>query len=240
MKNFDLFCFPFAGGNKYSYRDFEEFIFPGVNMITMEYPGRGLRTKEEFMTNIDDLIDDLYIDIIKNIGKNEYAFYGHSMGGIMAFFLCKKLIAGNHKPPKHLFITGTTGPTSNSRREKQRHLMSKEAFIQEIRDLDGCPEEVLNNDELLDYFEPILRADFRISETFMYTTTELLEIPVTVITGTDEDLKMEDIKLWQKETTHNIDFQQMPGKHFFILDYPAEIMEIVTNKIYRNNIVPSI
>jgi len=57
-----------------------------------------------------------------------------------------------------------------------------------------------------------------------------LNIPLTVITGTDEDMELEEILLWQKESVLPADFRQMPGGHFFILEHVNEIMEIITDK----------
>jgi surfactin synthase thioesterase subunit len=167
-----------------------------------------------------------------HINGNDYALYGHSMGGVVAFLLSRKIIANKHRRPLHLFITGTTGPTSASRQEKQLHRLGKQAFIAEIRELDGCPEEVLQNEDLMNYVEPILRADFQASETFTYVRDRPLDIPITVITGTHDDMKTEDVRLWQQETTCTIDFIEMPGKHFFILDASGEIVDIIGNKLF--------
>jgi surfactin synthase thioesterase subunit len=232
-----LFCLPFAGGNKYSYRDYELNAPPYIQVVPLEYPGRGSRVKEGFETDMQQLVEKMYQDVKDDIGDTDYAIYGHSMGGIVAFFLVKKLLENNYRPPLHLFITGTTGPSSNSIIEKKRHLMTKPDFIEEIRKLDGCPEEILQNDELLDYFEPILRADFQVSETYSYEFDKPFDLPVTVITGTEEDMKEEDIQLWQKETTQAVDFRKMPGKHFFIFDYPKQVIDLVSRKIV--NIVKS-
>lgn len=204
---------------------------PFLQVIPLEYPGRGARIKEGFAGDMDVLVDRVYEDMVGRIGDEDYALYGHSMGGIVAFFLAKKLIANNYRPPLHLFITGTTGPASKAIISKKRHLMSKVDFIEEIRMLDGCPEEILQNDDLLDFFEPILRADFQVSETYSYTHDAPMDLPLTVITGTEEDMKQEDIQMWQKETTHSVDFRKLTGKHFFILKHPRQIINIISRKI---------
>jgi surfactin synthase thioesterase subunit len=230
MKAINLFCFPFAGGNRYSYREYEQHAPPHLKIIPMEYPGRGARVKEPFILDMDVLVDKLYHEMRSSIGDDDYALYGHSMGGLVAFFLSKKLIANHYKPPLHIFVTGTSGPGSFAGHSK-KYLLEKKAFIEEIKKLEGCPEEILQHDELLDYFEPILRADFQVSETFSYTQEQPIEVPMTVITGTEEDMDIEDISLWQQETTHPVEFRKLPGKHFFIFKYPQEIMEVISKKI---------
>ncbi len=231
----NLFCLPFAGGHRYSYRDYSEKSPTFLNVIALEYPGRVSRMKEPLLKDILSLVDDLFKQISPNIADKPYAIYGHSMGGLIAYLLTQKLISNNYNPPVHLFITGTSGPSAESRFVKMRHLLPRDQFLQEMRELDGIPEAILQNDELLEYFEPILRADFQACETYQHVSMPPLNIPMTVITGDKEDMTLEDIGLWQNESTKKVDFIQMPGKHFFIFEYPAQIIQIIANKLTASN-----
>ena len=230
-----LICLPFAGGNKYSYRDFSTKMPSFIKISVLEYPGRGTRLREPLVQDMGLLVNDLYDQIRANMPEQDYAIYGHSMGGLAAYLLTIKLLENGHKPPMHIFITGTTGPSAVSRIEKKRHLMEKEAFLAEIKELDGMPEEILENEELLHYFEPILRSDFAASENYVHVDRPPLNIPITVITGTGEDMEASDIQLWQKETNFAVDFKRMPGKHFFIFQHTYKIIEIISRKVVNKH-----
>jgi surfactin synthase thioesterase subunit len=227
----NLFCLPFAGGNKYSYQKYTEKAPSFLNLIPLEYPGRGARMKESLISEIEPLVDDMYHQVQKRIDQADYAIYGHSMGGLIGYLLTRKLIENGHKHPLHLFISGTTGPSSTSRSSKNRHLLPKNEFIQELKNLDGVPDEILQNEDLLSFIEPILRTDFKICETYQYGDYTPLNIPITVITGTEEDMEMADIHLWQKETDWEVDFRQIPGRHFFIFKYPRVVVDIISKKL---------
>lgn len=230
-KTINLFCLPFAGGSKYSFRPLVEKAPAFINAETLEYPGRGSRIKEPIISDIHSLVDDLYSQINKKVNNLSYAIYGHSMGGLLAFLLTRKLLEKGNKPPVHIFISGTSGPSDITRTQEKRSLLGKEEFIEEVKDLGGMPDEILKNDELLHFFEPILRADFKISEDYEYKSQAPLNIPFTVITGSEEDMTKEEIYLWQKETKQIVDFKEFPGNHFFIYDYINEIMDIIANKL---------
>jgi surfactin synthase thioesterase subunit len=233
MNTIDLYCLPFAGGNKYSYRGYMTVAPSFLTIVPLEYPGHGSRLNESLLTDLDTMIDDMYQLIKSKVDQRPYALYGHSMGGVAAFLLARKLIVGKHQAPLHLFITGTTGPAAESRQEKKRHLMNKQQFMEEIRALDGMPEEVLADEELFDYFEPILRADFKATETYAYRRSgPPLDLPITVITGTEEQMKDQDIRLWQEETVRTVDFRKLPGKHFFIFKYTDNIVSAIAEKLY--------
>lgn len=231
LNTINLFCLPFAGGHKYSYREYQENAPYRLNVQTLEYPGRVGRIQEPHIDDIRALTDYVYEQIAGKLDESDYAIYGHSMGGLIAYLLTLKIIGNGLKPPLHLFITGTSGPSSASRFEKIRHLLPPDEFIEEMRELDGIPDAILQNADLLSFFEPILRADFKACETYVHQEAPPFDIPVTVITGTDEDMAMEDIHLWQEITSQKVDFRQLPGKHFFIFQHPAEIIRIIAQKL---------
>ena len=233
MEKTTLLCFPFAGGNRYSYRKYEENAPPFLEIVTMEYPGRGSRYHEPLRFDMQSLVDDLYIRIRDRIRQGNYAFYGHSMGGLVGFLLARKIEANKEPAPRHLFVTGSNSPSSGSD-DIKRHLLTKDEFIEELRRLKGCPDEVLDDTGLIEHYEPIIRADFKASEEFVYKRSQPLGIPITVITGTREKMKTEEVRLWQTETTAAVDFRLLPGDHFFISKYYNIIIEIIVKKIFKN------
>src|SRR5260221_869243 len=216
----NLVCLSFAGGNKYSYRYLNEKAPSFLNIITLEYPGRGTRLYGPLISSMDQRVEDLYKQVKPVSERGErYAIYGQSLGGLTAYALTQKLLKNHHRLPERIFITGTTGPSSSSRSEKRRSLMPREEFIKEIKELGGMPEEILKSEEMLNFLEPILRNDFSLSETYAYEANAPLDIPLTVITGSDEDMEREDILLWQKESSQPVDFKELPGGHFFIMEH---------------------
>src|SRR5580698_8092893 len=136
MKPITLFCLPFAGGNKYSYREYEKRAPAFLRVVTLEYPGRGERVSEPFIDDIEQITADLYLRIKGRVDETRYAIYGHSMGALVAFLLAKMLISNGHRPPEHLFVSGTTGPSAPSRIGRQWHLLPKTDFIEKIKELE--------------------------------------------------------------------------------------------------------
>lgn len=231
MQKIPLVCLPFAGGSRYSYRNYEGCTPAFLELHPLEYPGRGRRVQERLLTDMDAIIVDLYRQVKDGIFDGSYALYGHSMGGLAAILLARLIFSEGRRPPVHLFITGAGAPSSSKARKKMRHLLGKAEFIDEIRALDGCPAEVLENPSLLEFIEPILRADFCATENYSHRRRERMEVPMTIITGTMEELDEEDILGWQEESSLPVDFYRMPGNHFFIYDHSARIMEIIGHSL---------
>ncbi|HWK05362.1 MAG TPA: alpha/beta fold hydrolase [Puia sp.] len=234
MEKINLICLPFAGGSRYSYRPYEERMPSFLKFLPLDYPGRGSRIREPFAEDMDLLIDQLYREVKHIFLTSEYALYGHSMGALVACLLARRISKDGNPLPAHIFITGAAGPSARNKSHRNRHVLNKPDFIEELRQLKGCPEEILNDPQLLDHFEPIIRADFKISETYQYSGPAQVEVPYTVITGSQEDMEPEDVKCWQQESPYKVDFKTMPGNHFFIFDYPSTIMEIISRKLTKH------
>jgi surfactin synthase thioesterase subunit len=232
-KKISLICIPFAGGNKYSYRPLFSESSEIFNATTLEYPGRGTRIFEELTSDIEALVNDLFKQLKPILNKGNYALYGHSLGGLLAYLLAVKIRENKAELPKHIFVTGASGPSAPSRLTKKFHLYPQKEFIDEIIILGGMPDEILQDNAMLEFLEPILRNDFKVSETYVHQAAEPLNIPFTVITGIDEDLTAEEVLLWQKESISAVDFKQLEGDHFFIMQHKAFIINAISEKLIK-------
>lgn len=65
---------------------------------------------------------------------------------------------------KYLFISGSRIPSIPE--PKPIYHLPDEAFKRELGRFEGTPKEILENQELLDFFLPMLRADFTMDETY--------------------------------------------------------------------------
>lgn len=232
VKKVNLICLTFAGGNKFSYRIFFDKVPGFLNLLTLEYSGRGKRVGEPLMGNLTDIVEDLYLQISTFSDLTPFVFYGHSMGALVAYLLTLKLRSSGQHLPAQLILSGASGPSAPSRSEKKRFLLSKNEFIQEVRRMGGMPDELMESDDLLDFFEPILRNDFKAIETYIHEENEPLDIPVTVITGMSEDLLHEEILLWSQITKKPVEYKRMPGGHFFIFERVEQFLEIIIKKTH--------
>jgi surfactin synthase thioesterase subunit len=225
---------PFAGGSQSSYLPFKRAVGKRLNMILPELPGRGYRSGEEAVTDIRLIVDDVFEQIIDKIHK-PFIICGHSMGTLIGLLLTRKLRDKQLPLPSHLFFTGSPGPSARNL-ERVRYNLPTPEFIEELRTLQGSPDEVLNDQELMNYFLPILRADFQAVETYAYEQSSPLNIPITVITGSREKITQEQLQSWKIESSKGVDFHVLPGDHFFIFHHVDKIMSIVFQQLRKTNL----
>ncbi|MBC9934896.1 thioesterase II family protein [Chitinophaga qingshengii] len=223
----NLFCFPFAGGGKHSYNGYKEYAPADLYLWPLELPGRGARVAEPLITDIHLMAEDLWQQLKHQI-RSPYAFYGHSMGSLLAYLVVHKIIGAGLTPPRYLFLTGCKAPSLREPKENKTHLLPGGEFWKKVVTMDGLPEPVLKDQTFITFFEPILRADFQAVETFTYNPLPPFNIPMMIVTGTEEDISMEEMKAWEQETTASVVTKQLPGKHFFILKHEREIMQMIS------------
>ncbi|MBF0153444.1 MAG: thioesterase [Magnetococcales bacterium] len=226
----ELFCIPFAGGNVYSYQRLAKHVPGHIKVTPLEPPGRGRRSREALLYTIRAMTDDLLAQIQAK-AAGAYALYGHSLGAYLGYMAAQRLVAEQATPPRHLFISGSAGP-SFPRTKAHIHHLAKNAFLAEVDRYGGLPKEILAHKEMIDYFEPILRADFQAIETNVHRPLAPLDIPMTVMAGSQDRIVPPDhARLWQKESRRPFTFEVFPGEHFFIFEHWPRIGEIMAKTL---------
>lgn len=161
-QNITLFCFPFAGGGASAYNSWVQKMKDTITVCPIQLPGREERIMEKPYHNMTDMLDELEETIWENI-RGPYAFWGHSMGGKIAYELEKRM-EKRGKTARCFMVSGSRIP-SIPEPNPIYHLPDDE-FKKVLGRFEGTPKEILENQELLDFFLPMLRADFTMDETY--------------------------------------------------------------------------
>src|SRR5689334_19306023 len=135
----NLFCIPFAGGNKYSYREVIEFTDERFNLLRLELPGRGTRVGERLLKNIHEITDDIF-EQLKDQLIAPYAIYGHSLGALLSYLVTKKIIERNLNAPIHLFVSGGKSPSVRISNQEAIHVLPRKEFLKKLLEYGGFPK----------------------------------------------------------------------------------------------------
>lgn len=217
-----ILAFLYAGGNKYSYNFLKPYLEKNIRFEVFEYAGRGNRISEKPLDSIDAIVDDLWYPISKAIDTEEpYVFYGHSMGALVAYLLCQRIQNNALKEPEKLIVSGRKAP--RVARDKKIWQYPKDRFWKELIALGGIPKEMQEEASLRDFFEPIIKADFKAVEQYTFKSGKPLNIPIDVLYGDEEKENESDFADWEKETTKEVTYHSFQGNHFFIHIYAQDI-----------------
>lgn len=225
---YQLFLLHFAGGSVYSFDFLKKHINSNIEFIPLELPGRGKRFDEELVKNKKEAVED-YIKQIKKLRNREpYLIYGHSMGATLGLSVVNKMEKYGDAP-KALIVSGNPGPGIPKENDTKRYLLSDAEFKDELRELGGVLHGFLENDDLYNFFAPIMRADFECLETDDFSEKGiLLNTPLHALMG-DEEKTSDRIENWKNFTNEDFQFNIFKGNHFFIYDHPIKLSEIITD-----------
>jgi medium-chain acyl-[acyl-carrier-protein] hydrolase len=230
MNHIKVFCIPYAGGSAVTYERWKKRI-PDKNdmdFIPLELAGRGRKSNLPFYENIEEAVEDLYQSIRSELYE-PYAIFGHSMGSLIAFELCHKLQEKGLPGPEHIFFSGRRSPFIPSPNHNF-HMLSDEEFVQEVLNYGGTTRQALEHTELRELFLPILRADFKLVETYQPRLDRpKFSANISAFGGKrDVQVTLEDLQSWGETTTGQCRTSIFPGNHFFI----NESLDDVIMKIY--------
>ena len=224
-----LFCFPFAGGGASTFSSWSTSLNSNIEICPIELPGRGYRIAEQPFARLEPLVSELALALLPYLNK-PFAFFGHSMGGLVSFELAHLLRKDYGLNLVHLFVSGRRAPQISKHKPPIHHL-PKPDFIGELSRLNGTSEAVLQNTELMELFLPVLRADFATIETYVYTPKPPLCCPITALGGLQDKVSCEALEAWREQTSANFSMQMFQGDHFFINSNKSALLQFLDREL---------
>lgn len=225
-----MFCFPYAGGGASIYRGWAAPLPPEVEVCPVQIPGRESRLREQPYERLEPMIQAL-ADLLPPYLDLPFVFFGHSMGAMISFELARELRRRGQALPLHLFVSGRQAPHLPLR-EKPIHALPEAEFLEELRRLNGTPEEVLRHEELMKLLTPILRADFSVNETYAYAAEPPFDLGISAFGGLgDEEVSREGVEAWKEHTRGRFRVRMLPGDHFFITSARDLILESIVRDL---------
>ena len=170
---------------------------------------------ERPLTRMPDLVEAISQAILPYLDK-PFAFFGHSLGAIVSFEVSRLLRRVHQREPQHLFVSGSGAPQTSDTGQALHDLPDRK-FLKGLREFNGTSREILENSELMQLLLPTLRADFAISETYVYASEPPLDCPVTAFGGLqDYGVSRKRLEAWRSQTNGAFSLRMFAGDHFFL------------------------
>jgi len=229
-----LICFPYAGGGTAIYNAWLDAMPEWIEVCPVKLPGREDRLFDPPHTSLDELPAVLANELAA-FTTLPFAFFGHSMGAIIAYELARYLRRRQLPLPVHLLISGHRAPQLPDMRPQIYHLPDAQ-FIARLSDMNGTPREVVEHRELMEMLLPTLRADFTLCDTYTYVPDAPLECPIAALSGTDDAIaNPEQMEPWRDQTSAAFNLHTFSGGHFFLNTLQQSVIKTVAEELAKTD-----
>lgn len=224
-----LLCFPHAGGSASFYFPVSAALSPAVEVAAVQYPGRQDRRGEPNIDSIPALADAIF-EVVRPLAERPLAFFGHSMGAVLAYEVALRLEEAGAPPLIRLYVSGRRAPSRH--RPEAVHQQGDQGIIAELQRLSGTDSGLLDDPETLEMILPAIRSDYRAIETYRDVPGRRVSCPVYAIIGdSDPRVTLDEARAWAGHSTGPFDLRVYPGGHFYLVDQSRQVIRLISDDL---------
>lgn len=213
-----LICIPHAGSGPTAFRGWAGKLLPEIEPIMVELPGRESRFHEPPYQSMEAVVKDLSRYVIDTLAPDKpFAFFGNSMGSIIAFETLHDIRRRTGRSAMHLFVSAAGAPQCDPVLPPIGHLEDRELIREVQARYGGIPAPVLADEEFLASVLPTLRADIRLLEAYGRRETDPLDCPITAFGGrSDATVPREQLEAWREQTLSTFELVFLEDGHHYL------------------------
>jgi surfactin synthase thioesterase subunit len=223
-----LYCFPHAGGLPGEYLRWSDEL-PRVQVWGVHLPGRTTRRAEPPYTRMDELVDALVSAV--DFGRDRpFAFFGHSLGALVAFEVAKELRARGREAPGRLLVSSCPAPPLPPA-ARPVHGLPDDELLDAIERGTGESLAHLREDAgLREHALASFRADYALLDRYRPRRAEPLDCPLTVLAGSEEPWAAWRDG-WAAHTRAGTELRVVPGGHFHFRERKADVLCVLRDSV---------
>jgi surfactin synthase thioesterase subunit len=224
-----LFLFHHAGGSHQVFRDWARHLPEDWEICLTDAPGRGMLADEKPVDDVRTLVRAFLDELLLWLDR-PFAFFGHSMGGLIAHELTLALQQARLPLPVWLGVSARGCPRAVRERPTTLHELSSQQLRAELARMGGTPEHVLADPELWSFLEPVIRADFSLVENWRPAADRVLDVPVPFsVYGATSDPWASPAELagWSEYGDRFQGCRLFEGSHFYFASRGPEVPGLV-------------
>ncbi|KXK59341.1 hypothetical protein AWW66_24850 [Micromonospora rosaria] len=207
-------CFPHSGGSAASFAGWAALMPPDVELVAVQYPGRGDRFLEPLVDDVPAMAGHAAAELLRLPDRDQILF-GHSLGAVVAYETALAL-RDTGAEPRALCASACLPP--GRMKDPTIHLAPDDRFWETLCGLGGIEPGIAGNAELRELLLPALRSDLRAHTTYRPRPgARPLSCPVTCYHGAGDPLVDEaGLADWAAVTSGEFTLRVRPGGHFHL------------------------
>ncbi|CAH1796912.1 unnamed protein product [Owenia fusiformis] len=240
-----LFCFAWAGGSSDEFSEWSKILPDDIEVIALRRRGKNNNYFLNRFNSVEEMVTETVAAIADRSDK-PFAIFGHSLGGLLSFLVAERLRSQHNIEPVHMFISGCAAIHSDEFKQRQKEIAvkSEEEFIQMLKKLGGTPDEIFENQQLMQMIFPYLKSEYNLLSELSYSIdadNRPLSCPLTICIGKEDVFKDSSVKQWSEVTTGPFQQVKFNGGHFYLQDKDTKkkLCDLVSNTLYELDYMPA-
>ncbi len=224
-----LICVPYNGGTAASFHGFAEHLPRGIEMQVAALPGQLDRRDERAPEDLRAWAAGL-ARAIAPLADTPLAFYGHSLGGIVAFETIRELRRLGVRAPEALVVGAIHAP----------HLPDPFPRGDRLTDIDTLSRlgmldalaPLLADTAFVDELRPVVQSGIRLLADYRFAPQPALDCPLIAFGGTADAIVIPDhLEGWREHTNRAFLRYQFEGGHLFHQERAEEVTAAIVRAL---------
>lgn len=222
--------FPHAGGAAGFFRDYSAALSARTRVFCVQYPGRQDRFHEQPVNTIEELAEGVF-DEVRTLTGRPLAFFGHSMGALVAFEVAIRLEQRTGGGLFRFFVSGRRAPSCPP---PDKPLTFSDAYLVAELHRSGISDaHLLADPDLLRFVLPAMRGDYQAATTYHCSTARRISCPITIFVGAeDPKCTVREAGAWTRHTVAECDLRIFRGgDHFYLVPRAADVIQMIDDHL---------
>jgi medium-chain acyl-[acyl-carrier-protein] hydrolase len=213
-----LFCVPHAGSGPSAFRGWREQLLPEIEATIIQLPGREGRFREQPYLRLEALVEDLTAAVLPLVAEGQrFAFFGNSLGGLIAFETLQEIRRRTGYEAAHFFVSATGAAHLPPPLPPMGHLDNRGLIREVCERYGGIPAPLLEDEEFLAVLLPTLRADICMLEAYERRPPQPLSCPITAFGGVrDRTVPATHLEGWREQTVSSFTRILLQEDHLYL------------------------
>lgn len=219
-----LVCFAHGGGAATGYRAWPDLLPPDIEPLVVQLPGRESRAAEPFARSLDEAAAAI-ADALSEARDRPYVFYGHSLGGALAWETAWTLAERHGFLPEAVVLAAIPPPGILNGFEPGEGSLPEDVLIGAA----GIDMRHVADDEAARaHLLARAAADRALMAGWSARAADPLDTRLVALAGReDRTVPVRAMAAWADLAGGGFDLRVLPGPHLFHLTDPARVVEAV-------------
>ncbi|MFF3323727.1 thioesterase II family protein [Streptomyces sp. NPDC002889] len=225
-----LLCFHHAGAGALTFARWRPRFPSEIQVLPVRLPGRETRLREPRITDAVELIAELdaHLGPLLDI---PHAFYGHSLGALVAYRFALHRARAGHRPPRFVGVGACAPPHLPAPLVEQADLPDDQ-LLTALAKYGTLPSYLFERPKWLGILLSTMRDDLRLARSLRAQPGDPMPVPLQAFAGTEDKVAtVQAVGGWSRYTSAGFELRTVPGGHFFVRD--AELPTLLAAQLRR-------